>query len=519
MIQTRQVSVTISDFDGSPLAGAKVSIKLVGLGKGTGGFVAPNIKSQLTNNSGVCTFTLWQNEGAYSDTHYEIKSWHPITGRHIHSGEEFIVGGENADIRDLINLPPGSTYLPRPATSFNKRIVILGSSVAAGAGASYGWGARLASALLALGYEVINVSISGNKTSDCINRFYSDVAPLNPYAVIIGLSLANEGLARLANHEAVYRSFINGISQLIEMNRQIGAHTIIGGVYAQNVYTAKEYYYLKLADSQLSKIEGVPYIPFLGQIDDGSGHWESGMFTDAGHPNDIGAESMFRAFDLKLFNNLNRYRAALNVVNGWALKLPSTAGAMPFYYQPDTPFGCVTVMFKLRFGAASLIGQPICSLVGSFAIPLRIRNQLGNYEVAAGYTTIIDSGIASTGPDARWLTIVFDYHVNVAKLYVDGVFSGQAVAAGASDITAVAWAQRPDSLGFDGLDYEYSQFMVWRTALTADQVLAVTRGEIYTGGLVVYSPCADGLALQDARLTNLAPTDGAILLGAQPALV
>ncbi|HMW50118.1 MAG TPA: hypothetical protein PKC70_17610, partial [Cellvibrionaceae bacterium] len=95
----------------------------------------------------------------------------------------------------------------------------------------------------------------------------------------------------------------------------------------------------------------------------------------------------------------------------------------------------------------------------------------------------------------------------------------QAVAAGASDITAVAWAQRPDSLGFNGLDYEYSQFMVWRTALTADQVLAVTRGEIYTGGLVVYSPCADGLALQDARLTNLAPTDGAILLGAQPALV
>lgn len=103
-IQTRTITATISDLDGPPLPNARVVIELKGLGNSPQGAVAPGRVEQLTNADGIATFQLWQNSLEYSDTYYEISSWHPQTGKPIHQRETFIVGSTNADVKDLINV-------------------------------------------------------------------------------------------------------------------------------------------------------------------------------------------------------------------------------------------------------------------------------------------------------------------------------------------------------------------------------------------------------------------------------
>src|SRR5579883_3007408 len=69
-----------------------------------------------------------------------------------------------------------------------RTVVILGSSTAAGAGASdyqFSWAARLARAIAASGFHVLNLSISSTTTQDSLDRFATDVAPLRPDFVVL----------------------------------------------------------------------------------------------------------------------------------------------------------------------------------------------------------------------------------------------------------------------------------------------------------------------------------------------
>lgn len=103
-IQTRTITVTISDLSGPRLPGARVVIELKGLGNSAQGAVAPGRIEQVTDTEGIALFQLWQNSMEYSDTYYEISSWHPLTGKPIHQREFFLVGDTNADVKDLINI-------------------------------------------------------------------------------------------------------------------------------------------------------------------------------------------------------------------------------------------------------------------------------------------------------------------------------------------------------------------------------------------------------------------------------
>lgn len=103
-IQTRTITATIFDNDGDPLPNAKVQITLRGLGNEPGGAVSPGTQTALTNSNGIATFELWQNNGSYSDTYYEISSWNPVTGVSIHRKERFLVPAYDADVKELLAL-------------------------------------------------------------------------------------------------------------------------------------------------------------------------------------------------------------------------------------------------------------------------------------------------------------------------------------------------------------------------------------------------------------------------------
>jgi hypothetical protein len=105
-LQTRNISVTIFEVDGDPLVGARVQIRLVGMGNGVVGAVAPERTEMVTDENGKCFFKLWQNEQSLSDTYYEIRSFHPKDGSKIHNGETFRVYDSDADVKDLIDVAP-----------------------------------------------------------------------------------------------------------------------------------------------------------------------------------------------------------------------------------------------------------------------------------------------------------------------------------------------------------------------------------------------------------------------------
>ena len=133
-----------------------------------------------------------------------------------------------------------------------KKIVILGSSVAAGWVTSYkekydmqnGYAARLSRFLEPKGWEVINISVPGYDTKETINRFEKDVLPLKPDYVFIGLSMGNEGL-ETGNPDSVLTGYTNGIQALISLCRKNNFSPVIGLCYSNNGYTTDQYGYLK----------------------------------------------------------------------------------------------------------------------------------------------------------------------------------------------------------------------------------------------------------------------------------
>lgn len=104
-IVLREITVRLTEADGSVIEGAKVEIRLVGSADSdTAGTISQGVFTRKTNGEGTATFALWANSGHTSKTVYEIRSKHPKTGKMIHTGQQFVVGNANADIEDLIDI-------------------------------------------------------------------------------------------------------------------------------------------------------------------------------------------------------------------------------------------------------------------------------------------------------------------------------------------------------------------------------------------------------------------------------
>eukprot|EP00741_Cyanophora_paradoxa_P001062 tig00000455_g1023.t1 len=193
--------------------------------------------------------------------------------------------------------------LPEPSPGALK-IVVIGSSVAAGHACwlHRGWAYLLAEALRPAGHVVLNVSEPGADTARTAARFPSEVAPLRPDVVIVGLSLGNEGLAHCTPGERphVASAFDAGIARLVSMVRNIGARPVLGGVYPHGDYGPEHVPFLLRSHAAMVRL-GVPVLDWLPALHDGSGRWKPGLWFDAAHPNGAGHEAMFRAVDLGIF--------------------------------------------------------------------------------------------------------------------------------------------------------------------------------------------------------------------------
>lgn len=185
------------------------------------------------------------------------------------------------------------------------KIAVVGSSVACGCNAweLQGWAYHLREAVKEkYGHVVVNLAESGSNTRRTLSKFDAVVTPQKPDIVLLSLSLGNEGLFDCQPHDRkkVQKEFESGIQKLLEKIQSIGSKPVLCGLYPNGNCNAETYWLVKDTEKKLRQL-GVPLIEWRSAVDNGSGKWKDGIFTDHAHPNSEGHRIMFQAIDLELF--------------------------------------------------------------------------------------------------------------------------------------------------------------------------------------------------------------------------
>lgn len=389
----------------------------------------------------------------------------------------------------------GTTGWIRPTpTSLSKKIVIIGSSVAAGNGATafwMTWAFMFNQEMSARGFTTYNNSIPGNNVAAVNARLHTDALSYNPDYVIIGLSLGNEGLAEAATdaaREAVYETYQNGISQAIRTIRQHGAIPVIAGVYPRGDYTATHRVYL-LRFNRWLETQGVICWDFLSALDNGSGAWRTGTFSDPLHPNDAGHRAMWSAINFDSFSAPGAQfgmTSAAHVSPGYVRTTVTNTPAAVF--TPSTPPESMTMAFW-----ASLNPQNDSSVMGFTSTNGRVRNPGGG---TWNITTPSGLNLVTTAPMAfyRWQHFALTYS-NVTKmltLYVSGVL------AGSLDCTSAPFVCDKFFVGGHSnqnlcIPGRYRDLIITRYPATAETIRGFMTGKYPLMSAEVFSPLNDVL--------------------------
>lgn len=380
--------------------------------------------------------------------------------------------------------------------AYNKKIVVFGSSVAAGVGASTyanSWVGRMTTALTG-NWTVVNVAIPGSTTGEWINNFTSLVLPENPDLVIIALSLGNENIQGSSNKDLVYRTFVTNIYTLVDMCRKAGFKVIVTGTYPRDEYSATDYKYIKNSDAEL-EASNIPFINFLGATDNGAGHWRTGMVNGDGlHPNDIGYDALFRAIPISIFDRTINSSQVSTVFKqgGGFLNFNNTASVVKPIYMTPTTMGSFTIGFwvKQNTGAgtskALLSIESAATVINPTLLP-RVRNVGGIISLTSGVTDLILSTIDTNDLKWHYVLVRFDFFTNTIKLDVDGVNIGSATSSDFSGVTSMTIGGRYD-VGTSNADlYSYKGLFVSRVALNNFQAEQIYNGQAFKGSTEVYT--------------------------------
>lgn len=387
--------------------------------------------------------------------------------------------------------------------TIGKKIVVVGSSVAFGVGATAynGWANMLKTTLEADGFTVENRGISGNTTANVLTRFDTDVASENPDFVIIALSLVNDGILA-GDYSNVYNTFKQNIITLIKQIIQIGAIPIIGGGYPHNSYTAAMYKYVKQWNMDLETMN-VPYFNFLGACDDGSGNWITGTNDDDGHPNDTGHDIMYKTIPLGIFYTLFECIEQRETGNNGCLYLSAGTDAnYPLEFIPSTAYGNFTIAFWMR-DASDTNGRAFLGINDAN----RVRDPAG----ILTYTTNAGTDVASTVNPAvdkqlHFVAITHNKSNNTTSFYVDNALIGTTTETLTATQFVLGGRADAGQTGVGALTTFFKDCTVYRTCLNADELDNLYNGKILKGSLDVYAPMNDQTLIANNRLANYAKT-------------
>lgn len=371
-----------------------------------------------------------------------------------------------------------------------------------------------------LNRTVFNNARNGDNTILLLDRF-SEMLSVNPKHVLIGLSLANEGLIDPSKDASqVYAQYARGMQQLINMSYSNNILPFIGSCYPNNDYNSTQYEYItRMNIESQSWGAGVPQINFLGATDDGSGKWSPGFFSDYGHPNDEGSTLMYHAIVPSLLEAIATGKPArvLRKQNNHGVSSPSpspdiadssSSTSSPTVASSATSSPTVaTVAIKNQFSFSSLtFTTKPASSVYSWAVSLSFRAQkntsqtpftllslplVSSGDYAAAVPTLgMQNGwvhyenIVRTAPvdDGKWHTIVISHKwaINQTVLYLDGIAFGQV--SERAQPSQVVLQSPPGGV-------ELRDWVIYRSSLNQPEVLfMVNSSYILQASLEVYAP-------------------------------
>jgi autotransporter-associated beta strand protein len=413
-----------------------------------------------------------------------------------------------------LSISGGELYLT--VTARDHCIVVMGSSVAHGYGSStsttppytplplngsfiFGYAGLLQSFLTPQGWAMNNISVGGHKTQDALNRYAADLAPLSPTTkfVVLGYSAANEGLRGSANPAAVVTTFNNNLSTLITQCRNDGFQPVVGLNYPRNAYTANEYAHLKASNLAMNGWD-VPSINFLGALDDGEGHYVSGYFYEANHPNDAGYQEMFYTIVPSLFDAINAGKTAkpqFGAPAGFARLTRQPGVTEPISFAPEQTVHSHTMSFRVR---TTHNGTVAAIRAGSDHATLEIRAGQLVYRSASGQ----EITAAAVMTDGNWhdVALSFRYALQQTALMVDGILDGTLTEQYVPTrfiLGGPSGSGRPET----PTSVDFQNWCVYRSAWNQDEAVAQMQGNLQQASMEV---CA---TLDDASFTSGVPAN------------
>ena len=383
------------------------------------------------------------------------------------------------------------------------KLVIFGSSVASGAGAedSHGWAYRLQRVLEKRNWTVVNKSVGGDTTTKLLARFNRDLLTEKPDAVIIALSLANEGLA--SSPTEAYARYVRNLRKLVQLCRKHGILPVISSCYPNNAYTQIHYDFIRRFNAELDTWP-VASIDFLGAVDAGDGHWQADCWKDGAHPNDRGHEEMFYSISPSLFDSLIDPDCAFPILGtSWLQTVRDPAvNTAPLKCHVDEPMHSFSLAVSMMVPDISGDATVVLSVEGN-----EITLEEGRFVYKAAGGDRIQSMVKVVSNRPTHLALTHSYINHQTGFWVDGLLAGTV----SQQITPVD-IYLGGSCTTAGRDALYQAFMLYRSCLGGGQVRALAQGRVLRSSLELYAPLTDQLLVAGLPLANSAQTETKLVL-------
>ena len=434
-------------------------------------------------------------------------------------------------------------------TARPRRIAGFGSSVAFGTGDEYGkegYTGLLRAMLAPKGWEVLNQSRGGDTTKLLATRWAPEgtpdprtryLLPVDPSYVVIGLSLANEGIFEASTKEekdAVFQQYAEGIRGFIAKARQQNIVPIVTLCYPRSVYTPVEYEYIRRMNILLNSWD-VPTVNFLGALDDGNGRWARGFMFNDRHPNASGHQELVFTFVPTLFEALEKGRptpAKPAVARGFAR---ISDAAAPLTFTPESTMHSFAVSMTVRTESNGALGaisgstlaakmekkrsgagatavefeEAVLSADRPFTSTISVQNGKWVYKSAGG------TSVASNAPaDAQWHHIVLSHSTARGEtlFFVDGKLAGT-VAERLEPNRFVIGGPGPAQGTAAPKQADYTDLFLFRSALNLDEVAVLNQGKMLQSSLEVYAPLVDAQFQAGSMVENRAQSLAGLKIG------
>ena len=303
-------------------------------------------------------------------------------------------------------------------------VTFFGSSVCRGAGAEdhhgYGWQFFQNGAIDTIKYKYFNASTGGDNTIkvEKEDRLLKKLYPTAPDIVVIGLSLANEGIMTPQDdngREQIVEQFRTRLLALADSLNSLGIKPVIVNCYAQSHFNSSHYDFTKKMNRIINTWE-YPSINVMGTIDDLEGKWVEGYLSDPGHPNTSGHKEMSYAIVPSLFDAI--LLGKKTPVFDWHKSYSTLVNNDQIEYPLSLDVGSTLHSFTLGFRYKE---------TGEGSIAGFISNNL-NHTVNIIGNTIHYKDLSRTSPEhlRTWTHVVLSHSYANQKtmLFVEGVLVG-----------------------------------------------------------------------------------------------